>query len=99
MHLDNMTKIILQAGQIIDIVTLNGVQYFCVIESQDFPMAKIIYNGDDVLESFDIKRYTVDSVMIVVINQQNVLTDESSNFYECVTTATILTENGFTAIR
>jgi hypothetical protein len=94
-----MTKIILQAGQIIDVVTLNGIQYFCIIENPNFEMAKIIYNGDDVLESFDIKRYSVDSTIIAVINQVDVLTDESSNFYECITSATILTENGFTAIR
>ena len=94
-----MTKIILQAGEIIDIVTVSGVQYFALIANPNFEMAKIIYKGDDVLENFDIKRYTVDSVIIAVINQENVLTDEYSNFYECVNTATILTENGFTAIR
>jgi len=62
-------------------------------------MAKIIYKGDDLVENLEIKRYTVDSTIITVINQVDVLTDEFSNFYECVTSATILTENGFTAIR
>jgi hypothetical protein len=94
-----MTKIILQAGEIIDVVTIEGVQYFTTIGNPNFEIAKIIYKGDDVLENFDIKRYTVDSVIIAVINQVDVLTDEFSNFYECVTLATILTENGFTAIR
>ena len=94
-----MTKIILQAGELIDVVTIDGIQYFCVIENENFELAKIIYKGDDILESFDIKRYLVDSTIIAVINQIDVLTDESSNFYECITSATILTENGFTAIR
>jgi hypothetical protein len=94
-----MTKIILQAGEIIDVVTLDGIQYFAVIENPNFEMAKIIYKGDDVIENFEIKRYSVDSTIIAVVNQIDVLTDEFSNFYECVTSATILTENGFTAIR
>ena len=94
-----MTKIILQAGELIDVVTIDGIQYFCVIENENFELAKIIYKGDDILEGFDIKRYLVDSTIIAVINQVDVLTDESSNFYECITSATILTENGFTAIR
>ncbi len=94
-----MTKIILQSGEIIDIVTVDGIQYFTQIENPNFEIAKIIYNENEVVENFDIKRYTVDSTIIAVINQQNVLTDESSNFYECITSATILTENGFTAIR
>jgi hypothetical protein len=94
-----MTKIILQAGELIDVVTLDGIQYFSVIGNPNFEMAKIIYKGDDILKSFDIKRYLVDSTIIAVINQVDVLTDEFSNFYECVTSATILSENGFTAIR
>lgn len=94
-----MTKIILQAGEIIDVVTIEGVQYFCVIEDENFEMAKIIYKGDEIIVGYDIERYTVDSTIIAVINQENVLTDESSNFYECVISATILTENGFTSIR
>jgi hypothetical protein len=94
-----MTKIILQAGELIDVVTLDGIQYFTLIENQNFEMAKIIYKGDDVVENLEIKRYTVDSTIIAVINQVDVLTDEFSNFYECVTSATILSENGFTAIR
>ena len=93
-----MTKIILQAGEIIDVITIEGVQYFCVIEDENFEMAKIIYKGDEIVVGYDIERYTVDSVIIAVINQENVLTDESSNFYECVTSATIFSENGFTAI-
>jgi hypothetical protein len=94
-----MTKIILTAGEIIDVVTLDGIQYFAVIGNPNFEMAKIIYKGDDVIENFEIKRYSVDSTIISVVNQIDVLTDEFSNFYECVTSATILTENGFTAIR
>ena len=94
-----MTKIILQAGELIDVVTLNGIQFFAVIGNPNFEMAKIIYKGDDVIENFEIKRYSVDSVIIAIVNQIDVLTDEFSNFYECVTSATILTENGFTAIR
>ena len=94
-----MTKIILTAGEIIDVVTLDGIQYFTTIPNPNFEMAKIIYKGDDVIENFDLKRYSVDSTIIAVINQVDVLTDEFSNFYECVTSATILTENGFTAIR
>lgn len=94
-----MTKIILQAGEIIDVITIEGVQYFCVIEDETFEMAKIIYKGDEIIVGYDIERYTVDSTIIAVINQENVLTDECSNFYECVTSATILTENGFTSIR
>jgi hypothetical protein len=94
-----MTKIILTAGELIDVVTIDGIQYFTTIGNANFEMAKIIYKGDEVLENFDIKRYTVDSTIIAVINQVDVLTDEFSNFYECVTSATILTENGFTAIR
>ena len=94
-----MTKIILTAGEIIDVVTINGIQYFSLIENPTFEMAKIIYKGDDVIENFEIKRYSVDSTIIAVVNQIDVLTDEFSNFYECITSATILTENGFTAIR
>jgi hypothetical protein len=94
-----MTKIILQAGELIDVVTLDGIQYFAVIGNPNFEMAKIIYKGDDLVEKFEIKRYNVDSTIIAVINQVDVLTDEFSNFYECVTSATILSENGFTAIR
>jgi hypothetical protein len=94
-----MTKIILTAGEIIDVVTIDGIQYFTTIPNPNFEMAKIIYKGDDVVENLEIKRYTVDSTIIAVINQVDVLTDEFSNFYECVTSATILSENGFTAIR
>jgi hypothetical protein len=93
-----MTKIILQAGQIIDIVTIEGVQYFTLIENNNFELAKIIYNGDNIVENIDIKRHIVNSTIISVINQSNVLTDESGNFYECVISATILTENGFTSL-
>jgi hypothetical protein len=94
-----MTKIILTAGEIIDVVTIDGIQYFTTIGNPNFEIAKIIYKGDDVVENLEIKRYNVDSTIIAVINQVDVLTDEFSNFYECVTSATILTENGFTAIR
>ena len=59
------------------------------------PIAEV----DKMIENFEIKRYSVDSTIISVVNQIDVLTDEFSNFYECVTSATILTENGFTAIR
>jgi hypothetical protein len=94
-----MTKIILESGQIIDVVTIGYNQYFTLIDNQDFEIAKIIYNGDNVVENFEINRYVVDSTIIAVINQVDVLTDENANFYECITLATIFTENGFTCLR
>jgi hypothetical protein len=94
-----MTKITLEAGQIIDVVTIGYNQYFTLIENQNFGIAKIIYNGDAIVEKFEINRYIVDSTIIAVINQADVLTDENINFYECVILATILTENGFICLR
>ena len=86
-----MTKLILQAGEIIDVVTYIGAQYVCVVDAQT--LASTIYHNNDLLSNVTIERLTVDSTMIVSIETDESLTDENGNFYECVKFANILTEN------
>jgi hypothetical protein len=89
-----MTKLILQAGETIDVVTYIGAQYVCVVDAQT-TLATTIYNDNDLLTNLTIERLTVDSTMIVSIETDESLTDENGNFYECVKFANILTENNF----
>ena len=89
-----MTKLILQAGEIIDVVTYIGAQYVCIVDGQT-TLATTIYNDNDLLTNLTIERLTVDSTMIVSIETDESLTDENGNFYECVKFANILTENNF----
>jgi len=92
-----MTKIILQAGQLIDVINYNENQYFCLVVSEDLPMANAIYKEDTSIEVY-VQRFIVDSVIIASINTSEVLTDNNGNFYEKVESATILTENNFNPI-
>lgn len=89
-----MTKLILQAGQIIDVVTYIGNQFVCVVDGQN-TLATTIYHDNDLLSNVTVERLTVDSTMIVSIETDESLTDENGNFYECVKFANILTENNF----
>jgi len=89
-----MTKLILQAGQTLDVVTQEYTQWFCVVDGQT-TLASTIYLGDELLQNFTIERLEVDSTMIVSIETDAALTDENGNFYECVKFATILTEHSF----
>ena len=92
-----MTKIILQAGQLIDVINYNENQYFSLVVSEDLPMANAIYKEDTSIEVY-VQRFIVDSVIIAAINTSEVLTDNNGNFYEKVESATILTENNFNPI-
>lgn len=87
-----MTKIILQAGETLDVVTQEYTQWFRVVDWQT-TLASTIYLGDELLQNFTIERLTLDSTMIVSIETSESLTDENGNFYECVKFANILTEN------
>jgi hypothetical protein len=87
-----MTKLILQAGEIIDVITQDYTQWFCVVDGET-TLASTIYLGDELLQNFRIERLEVDSTMIVSIETAESLTDENGNFYECVKFANILTEN------
>lgn len=89
-----MTKLILQAGEMIDVVTYIGAQYVCVVDGQT-TLSTTIYHENDLLTNVTIERLTVDSTMIVSIETDESLTDENGNFYECVKFANILTENSF----
>lgn len=89
-----MTKLILQAGEMIDVVTYIGTQYVCVVDAQT-TLSTTIYNDNDLLTNVTIERFTLDSTMIVSIETDESLTDENGNFYECVKFANILTENNF----
>lgn len=89
-----MTKLILQAGEIIDVVTYIGTQFVCVVDGQT-TLATTIYHDNDLLTNVTIERLTVDSTMIVHVETDESLTDENGNFYECVKFANILTENSF----
>lgn len=89
-----MTKLILQAGQTLDVVHYGDAQFFCVVDGQT-PLATMIYLGDELLLNYTIQRLTVDSTIIVQVENDLALTDENGNFYECVKFATILTENNF----
>jgi hypothetical protein len=89
-----MTKLILQGGQIVDVVTFLGIQFICVVDGQT-ALASTIYHDNDLITNLEIERLIVDSTMIVQIESDLALTDENGNFYECVKFATILTENGF----
>lgn len=92
-----MTKLILQAGQLIDVINYNENQYFSVVVSEDLPLATAIYKEDTSIEVY-VQRFIVDSVIIVSINSAESLTDNNGNFYEKVKSATILTENNFNPI-
>jgi hypothetical protein len=93
-----MTKLILEAGQLIDVVNYNENQYFSVVVSEDLPLATAIYKEDTSIEVY-VQRFIVDSVIIVSINSAESLTDNNGNVYEKVDSATILTENNFNAIK
>lgn len=93
-----MNKLILQAGQLIDVINYNDNQYFSVVVSEDLPLATAIYKEDTSIEVY-VQRFIVDSVIIVSINSAESLTDNNGNFYEKVESATILTENNFNAIK
>lgn len=92
-----MTKLILQAGQLIDVINYNENQYFTLVVSEDLPMATTIYKEDTSIEVY-VQRFIVDSVIIAAINTAECLTDNNGNFYEKVESATILTENNFNPI-
>ena len=92
-----MTKLILEAGQLIDVINYNENQYFSVVVSEDLPLATAIYKEDTSIEVY-VQRFIVDSVIIVSINTAESLTDNNGNFYEKVESATILTENNFNPI-
>ena len=92
-----MNKLILEAGQLIDVVNYNENQYFSVVVSEDLPLATAIYKEDTSIEVY-VQRFIVDSVIIVSINSAESLTDNNGNFYEKVDSATILTENNFNPI-
>ena len=92
-----MNKLILEAGQLIDVVNYNENQYFSVVVSEDLPLATAIYKEDTSIEVY-VQRFIVDSVIIVSINSAESLTDNNGNFYEKVESATILTENNFNPI-
>ena len=89
-----MTKLILQAGQRLDVVHYGSAQFFCVVDGQT-ALASTIYHDNDILTNVTIQRLIVDSTMIVQVESDLALTDENGNFYECVKYATILTENNF----
>ena len=93
-----MNKLILEAGQLIDVINYNENQYFSVVVSEDLPLATAIYKEDTSIEVY-VQRFIVDSVIIVSINSAESLTDNNGNFYEKVESATILTENNFNAIK
>lgn len=93
-----MNKLILEAGQLIDVINYNQNQYFTLVVSEDLPLANAIYKEDTSIEVY-VQRFIVDSVIIVSINSSEVLTDNNGNFYEKVESATILTENNFNAIK
>ena len=92
-----MTKLILEAGQLIDVINYNDNQYFSVVVSEDLPLATAIYKEDTSIEVY-VQRFIVDSVIIVSINTAESLTDNNGNFYEKVESATILTENNLNPI-
>ena len=92
-----MNKLILEAGQLIDVINYNENQYFSVVVSEDLPLATAIYKEDTSIEVY-VQRFIVDSVIIVSINSAESLTDNNGNFYEKVESATILTENNFNPI-
>ena len=92
-----MNKLILEAGQLIDVINYNDNQYFSVVVSEDLPLATAIYKEDTSIEVY-VQRFIVDSVIIVSINSAESLTDNNGNFYEKVDSATILTENNFNPI-
>lgn len=92
-----MNKLILEAGQLIDVINYNENQYFTLVVSEDLPLATAIYKEDTSIEVY-VQRFIVDSVIIVSINTAESLTDNNGNFYEKVESATILTENNFNPI-
>ena len=93
-----MNKLILEAGQLIDVINYNDNQYFTLVVSEDLPLATAIYKEDTSIEVY-VQRFIVDSVIIVSINSSESLTDNNGNFYEKVESATILTENNFNPIK
>ena len=92
-----MNKLILEAGQLIDVINYNENQYFTLVVSEDLPLATAIYKEDTSIEVY-VQRFIVDSVIIVSINSAESLTDNNGNFYEKVESATILTENNLNPI-
>ena len=47
-----MNKLILQAGQLIDVVNYNDNQYFTLVVSEDLPLATAIYKEDTSIEVY-----------------------------------------------
>jgi hypothetical protein len=93
-----MTKLILQAGQLIDVINYNENQYFSIVASEFVPMPTAIYKEDTSI-GVNVQRFIVDSVIIAVINTSENLTDNNGNVYERVESAAILTENNFKPLK
>jgi len=93
-----MTKIILQAGQLIDVINYNENQYFSIVASEFVPMPTTIYK-EDISIGVNVQRFIVDSTIIANINTSESLTDNNGNFYERVESAAILTENNFNPLK
>jgi len=74
-----MTKLILQAGQSLDVVHYGSAQFFCVVDGQT-TLASTIYHENDILTNVTIQRLIVDSTMIVSIETDTALTDENGNY-------------------
>lgn len=93
-----MTKIILQAGQLIDVINYNENQYFSIVANEFVPMPTTIYKEDTSI-GVNVQRFIVDSTIIANINTSESLTDNNGNFYEKVESAAILTENNFNPLK
>jgi len=93
-----MTKIILQAGQLIDVINYNENQYFSIVANEFVPMPTTIYKEDTSI-GVNVQRFIVDSIIIANINTSESLTDNNGNFYEKVESAAILTENNFNPLK
>ena len=93
-----MTKIILQAGQLIDVINYNENQYFSIVANEFVPMPITIYKEDTSI-GVNVQRFIVDSVIIANINTSESLTDNNGNVYEKVESAAILTENNFNPLK
>jgi hypothetical protein len=93
-----MTKLILQAGQLIDVINYNENQYFSIVANEFVPMPTTIYKEDTSI-GVNVQRFIVDSVIIAVINTSETLTDNNGNFYEKVESAAILTENNLNPLK
>jgi hypothetical protein len=97
-----MIKTILEAGQIIDLITIDDTQYFCVIHNPKlnvFPIEREVYNNENQeIKNMTIERFTINSTMIVLYDGSECLTDNFANFFEKIKYAIILTENNFKSL-